>query len=411
MHSTPKLDIEKNPWMKDAGLLSILNAISNAGGEARFVGGAVRDALLGRDVGDVDLAVNLSPDKVTEALNVVGIKAVPTGIDHGTITAVADHKGYELTTLRHDVETDGRRAKVAFTDDWQADASRRDFTFNAIYADADGKLYDYFGGIEDLLAGRVRFIGKAESRIREDILRILRFFRFLAWYGKGTADSDALRACERLSPLLPQLSVERVWKEIGKLLLAPNAAMACRLMVENDILQQILPDAFYIDQFEKLIDLEKLYGASDSVRRLASLFSSDDLSALQKVARNLHMSKRETEKLKTMTILSLKIDDDIDRLTLRHMLYQYGVENVRDALLLAKTYGAGFSLDVAFKTTNEWESPVFPIGGKDIIKFGVKSSPRLGNILSSVEDWWKKNDFQPNRDECLVEAKRQIFGK
>ena len=197
----------------------LLEAISNAGGEARFVGGCVRDTLIGKKINDIDLATNLNPDQTTKALEAAGLKVIPTGIDHGTVTAIVDDEKFEVTTLRLDVATDGRHATVKFTDDWQADAARRDFTFNALYMDADGKVYDYFGGQEDLKNGETVFIGSAEDRINEDYLRILRYFRFRGRYkihpGQGY-DPDVLAVIDRLAPNLTKLSYERIWSEIGR---------------------------------------------------------------------------------------------------------------------------------------------------------------------------------------------------
>ena len=241
---TDRLDPARHSWLNDAALCRILDAIKAGGGEARVVGGAVRDALVGRTPGEIDLAVNLPPEKTAELLTKTGLKVVPTGIAHGTITAVSDHRGFEITTLRRDVETDGRRAKVAFTDDWQADAARRDFTINALYADADGRLYDYFGGRADIAAGHVRFIGDAAARIKEDVLRILRFFRFAAWFGRGAFDAESLAACREWTGLLPKLSAERIAKEILKMArAAPKPAPIWQAMIENGILEPILPEA------------------------------------------------------------------------------------------------------------------------------------------------------------------------
>ncbi|MDD5585371.1 MAG: CCA tRNA nucleotidyltransferase [Alphaproteobacteria bacterium] len=406
MPKTERLDPHKQPWMTAHGARAILDAIASAGGDARFVGGAVRDALLGRETGDVDLAVNLPPDRVMKALKKAGIMVVPTGLDHGTVTAVADHKGYEVTTLRYDVETFGRRARVAFTDNWKADASRRDFTMNALYADGLGKIYDYFDGLKDLKAGRVRFIGKADDRIHEDVLRILRFFRFYAWYGRGAADKEALRACKKLAPLLPQLSAERVWKELAKLLLAADPVPALRLMMKSGVLTHVLPEAKNVERIARLVELERIYAAkAGSVRRLAALIGPDDAAA-KSVARRLKFSLHDAGNLAALARVVRELPGHTRPGDLRRLMYEESAQAVRDGLLLLAASGDGRDLKSAIKTVKAWEAPLFPVQGRDIVKLGVPAGPRVGKILRAVETWWQENDFRPARDACLAEAKR-----
>jgi len=231
------------PWMQEAPVRRLLAALAAGGVTARFVGGCVRDWVLDRPIGDLDLAVDRPPETVMRALEAAGIKVVPTGLKHGTVTAVADHRPFELTTLRRDVETDGRRAVVAFTDDWRVDAARRDFTFNALYADPDGTIHDYFAGRVDLLAGKVRFIGDAERRIAEDRLRVLRFFRFHAWYGRPPFDGPSFEACRRNAASVRGLSAERVRKELLRTLEAPGTAAADAMdaMLEAGVVDHSMP--------------------------------------------------------------------------------------------------------------------------------------------------------------------------
>ena len=257
--------IAPQPWMTEAATASVLGAL---GGTARFVGGCVRDALLGRAIVDIDIATPLLPEEVMRRLEAAGIKAVPTGLDHGTVTAVAPPRRFEVTTLRRDVETDGRHARVAFTDDWAADASRRDFTMNALFLDAEGRVFDPMGGLPDLHAGRVRFVGDPATRIREDVLRILRFYRFQAHYGRGEADPPARADCRALAPLLPSLSGERVAAELLKLLAAPDPMPTLRLMAADGVLAMLLPEARRLARLAALIPLE---GIGDPLRRLAAL--------------------------------------------------------------------------------------------------------------------------------------------
>jgi len=401
-----QLDPDQNPWMLTDGVRRIFAAIKAAGGEARFVGGCVRDALLGRAVGDVDLACNLPPEKVSDILQKAGLKVAPTGIAHGTVTAVADHKGYEITTLRRDVETYGRKAKVEFTDDWQADAARRDFTMNALYADADGKIFDYFNGREDLAAGRVKFIGKAEDRIREDVLRILRFFRFHAFFGKGEADAEGLKACAALAAELPKLSAERVWREVGKLLAAKNPAPVWQLLIEHKILPHFLPEAADIGRLGYLIEIEEKFDArSVSITRLAALLPLKEDVARQ-VAQKLKLSNRETEELCNLVTLPARMRGKLDIMPFRRMIYEYGPETCRAAALLFVTIeDKSADLEPALSEAANWEQPQLPLQGADLLKFGLKPGPRVGEILKEVEEWWIARDFRPGRDECLAEAR------
>lgn len=259
------------PWMTAAPTRAVLAALRAAGIEARFVGGCVRDALIGRPVEDIDIAVDAAPHAVTAALEAAGLKAVATGIDHGTVTAVAQGSPYDVTSLRRDVATDGRHATVAFTDDWRADAARRDFTMNALFLSPDGTVTDFFGGEADLRAGRVRFVGDAARRIAEDRLRLLRFFRFLAHYGREPPDEATLDACAAAAPDLPRLSVERIAKEVKRLLAAPDPAPALGLMAERAILVHALPEARDIETLARLAALEHARGEADPIRRLGAL--------------------------------------------------------------------------------------------------------------------------------------------
>lgn len=406
-NTVTQLDSAQQPWMRVEGLRRILDAIKAGGGEVRVVGGCVRDVLLGRPMGDVDLAVNLPPEKVAEILTKAGLKVVPTGIDHGTVTAVADHKGYEITTLRQDVETDGRRARVAFTDDWQADAARRDFTFNALYVDADGNLYDYFTGREDLKSGKVRFIGDARARIREDVLRILRFFRFHAWFGQGAPDAEGLAACRELAGLIPTLSVERVWKEISKLLAAENPFPSWQLMQGQGVLKSVLPEADNLKRLEALLATENKYAIpSSSLVRFAALLPEDEKLAVQ-LAQRLKLSGKEGERLQLLASLPGLLKSRLDPVPFRRALYEYGADASRDAVLLLGAEDAGVDLEPALAEAATWEKPSFPLQGNDILKLGKSPGPEVGAILKAVEEWWVGQDFRPGRPEVLAEAARR----
>ena len=377
-------------------VLRIMNALRDAGGEARIVGGAVRDVLLGRKVGDIDLAANMPPEQVMEILKKQRIKTVPTGLAHGTITAVVDHVGYEITTLRRDVETDGRHAQVAFTDDWREDAGRRDFTLNALYVDAAGQLYDTFGSIEDAQAGHVRFIGDAQARIREDVLRILRFFRFTAWFGTGDADATGLAACAELASLIPRLSVERIAREVLKLLAAENPVAVWQLMNTSGVTPYFLEEAKDTARLQALVDNEKQHNEPpDALVRLAALLPQEE-AVVAKIAARLKLSKRESERL----CILAKLPAFLAHTVLRRAVYIYGTENCRAAVFLV-----GKDIAAALPVIAAWENPVFPIKGEDIVKQGIPASPRIGEILRTVEEWWITGDFRAGRAACLDYAR------
>lgn len=397
----------EHPWLAAQGPKAIWAAVKAAGGEARVVGGAVRDALLGLPVEDIDFACTLPPEAVTQALEKAGIKVVPTGIDHGTVTAVVAGRGYEITTLRHDVETTGRHAKVAFTDDWQADAQRRDFTFNALYVDEAGQIYDFTNGRADLAAGCLRFIGDPEARIQEDVLRILRFFRFLAQMtqdegGSFTPDAKALTACKELAPLLSTLSAERVWKEISRLLCAADPLPSLRLMVKSDVLSHILPEAVSLDKLTHLVSVEKSHNQqTHAVRRLAALVEDDG----EAIARRLRLSRAETAALLWCRNIPMAFHVADEPRSRSVLLYDYGKEPVRDAVLLLMAEGRIEKGELFLAQLETWEKPVFPILGKDLLALGLKPGPRVGRVLSHVEQWWIDKEFAPTHAECLAMAK------
>ncbi|HWA31138.1 MAG TPA: CCA tRNA nucleotidyltransferase, partial [Rhizomicrobium sp.] len=292
-----KLEPIKNPWMTAPETRAVMEALAKDGGSARFVGGVVRNALLGRAVGDIDIATPLTPDDVTKTLEAAGLKAVPTGIEHGTVTAVSNGRPYEVTTLRRDVSTDGRRAVVAFTKDWAEDAQRRDFTMNALYANADGEVFDTVGGVADLKAGKVRFVGDPATRIREDYLRILRLFRFHAWYGKGEIDKAALKAAAENRAGLAQLSGERIAKEMLKLLAAEDPVPVLRSMAASAILGEILPGELNIARLERLVAIDASnFFAPDPVLRLAALLP-DRAAAANELADRWKLSNADRDRL------------------------------------------------------------------------------------------------------------------
>jgi len=384
---------------------AVILALSANGKPARFVGGCVRDALLGRPVKDIDIATPEQPDEVMRLLEAAGIRAIPTGIAHGTVTAVTGAAHFEITSLRRDVETFGRHARVVFTDDWDADAARRDFTMNALFCDPDGTLYDPTGGRADLDAGRVRFVGDPLARIEEDVLRLLRFFRFHGWYGKGAPDAAALDACRALAPGLAGLSAERVWSELHRLLAAPDPAAVLRLMADNAILPHVLAEADRIPRLAALTALEDRLGlAPDPLRRLAAAISSDGDGAL---AKRLRLSRADGKRLGALAAPDIRPDPAAARAERREALYRLGADMFRDLVLIgwADRVGddAGWRALWALPETD----PVakFPLSGRDALAAGVPKGRRVGALLAEVEAWWIEGGFSAGRTACLARLK------
>jgi poly(A) polymerase len=397
------------PWMTNARTQAAIAALSADEAEVRFVGGCVRDALLGRAIKDIDLATSDPPVTVMALLKEAGLKAVPTGIEHGTVTAVVDGQPFEVTTLRRDVETDGRHAKVAFTDDWRADAARRDLTFNAMSLSPDGTLHDYFGGYEDLMAGRVRFVGDAAQRIEEDVLRLLRFFRFFAHYGKPPPDVEALAACRAAAPKLPMLSGERLRAETLKLLAAGNPAPVVTLMRDQQVLQHLLPEAQSVAKLAALVMIERHLGREgDPILRLGSLIDGG-AEVARAVAWRFRLPNADRDRLVSM-LDAESLSPSLDEKSRRLALYRLGWEAFQDHVLLGWA-GAGVDPDDpswrALLATSDRPSPVFPLQGRDLLALGIKAGRQVGRLLKEVEAWWIEGDFRADRAACLEEAKRR----
>lgn len=380
-------------WITAPETVRVIAALTREGATVRFCGGAVRDALIGEDAIDVDLATPDPPATVTRLAAEAGLTTRPTGIEHGTVTVAVDGRSFEVTTLRRDVETFGRKARVAFTDNWQADAARRDFTINALYADPDGRLYDYFNGIEDLAAGRVRFIGEPTQRIHEDALRILRFFRFHARFGKGEPDPASLAACRDLAASVSGLSGERIRQELFRLLTGPKAGHAVGRMIEAGILPVLLSGAINPDRLSKLISINT---TPDPLLRLGSLLDRDCNEAAQR----LRLSNAETRRLNGMCP-RLSLAADAPAPARRRVLYTYDAERVCDAawLSLADTGDARFRDWI--KDADTWQRPTLPVGGEDAQDLGIPAGPALGAALRRIEDAWVASDFKLGREACL----------
>ena len=390
---TTKLEPSKNPWMMSAETRAVMDAL----GEARFVGGVVRNALLGREVSDIDIATPLTPGVVTQKLEAAKLKAVPTGIEHGTVTAVSNGRPYEVTTLRRDVSTDGRRAVVAFTQDWAEDAQRRDFTMNALYADANGEVFDMVGGVADLKAGKVRFVGNPATRIREDFLRILRLFRFHAWYGKGEIDRAALQACAAEKTGLKQLSGERVAKEMLKLLTAEDPVPVLRSMAAAGILTEILPGELNIARLERLVAIDGTnFFAPDAILRLAALLP-DRAAAAQEVADRWKLSNAERDRLADIAGNTDKIVSYLSIKEVRKLLYRLGAPRFKDRVSLKWAEDPKETNFVQWRAllamADAWQRPKFPLDGGNVMAAGVPQGPLIGKILSEVEEWWIDSDF------------------
>ena len=389
---TDRLDA---PWMHREDMAALVAALGE--GQARYVGGAVRDTLLALPVKDVDMATVLRPEEVIARLDAAGIRNVPTGIDHGTVTAVLPGGPVEITTLRQDVSTDGRRATVAFADDWREDAARRDFTINALYADpVGGEIFDWFGGRDDLARRCVRFIGDARQRIREDHLRILRYFRFQARFGSQPADAEAESACAELAAMLKGLSRERVGMETMNLLGLPDPAATVRRMGELGVLAVILPEADP-QALAALTACERAQGvAPDPLRRLAALLPAQTPMAEQ-VAARFRLSAAQKKRLATAASRAPAPSEEGSAVDARALAYRLGRDAALDRLLLA---GADVS------PLRDWEIPQFPLKGGEVVARGVGAGPQVARILRRVEDRWIAEGFpSPARvGELLDEA-------
>lgn len=404
------------PWMTQAACRRVVAALTVEGNEVRFIGGCVRDAIVKRPVRDIDLALALPPAAVMRLLTTAAIKVIPTGIDHGTVTAVVEGLPFEITTLRIDVETDGRRAKVAFTDDWVVDATRRDFTINAMSCTPDGRVYDYFGGLQDLAEGRIRFVGDARARIGEDVLRLLRFFRFYAHYGKQPPDADALIACREWADKVTLLSGERVRIEILRTLQAPNPNDAFALMRSHHVLEHVLPEASELGRLRQLVWLEQSglppgTVSVDAIRRLAAVVSTTAEGATQ-LGDRLRLSNRERERLISLAVPAFALAPELPSLNLLHALYRHGKATVIDLILLAWAaerahLGASRSTrsrdwQVMLDCARTWQAKVFPLRGRDAVAAGIAHGPDVGRLMAQVEAWWAEGGYVADRAACLA---------
>jgi tRNA nucleotidyltransferase/poly(A) polymerase len=399
--------------LRDPQVRTVFAALDAEAGATRIVGGAVRDALLGRSVADADFATILTPNEVVARCEAAGLKTVPTGIEHGTVTVVAEGRPFEVTTLRRDVETDGRRAVVAFTSDWKEDAARRDLTINALYCDAEGEVFDPLDGLSDLKAGRVRFIGDAEARIREDYLRILRFFRFFAWYGSGRPDADGLKACARLKSGIATLSAERVWAELKRLLAAPQPGRALLWMRTTEVLQRALPESWGIDAVHRLVAAEKAEGwEPDALLRLEAILPPHR-ARMDALAERLRLSRSEAVRLVAWANAP-EPDPDMPESDLARALYRVGeggetgvADRLKHALARALDNGHDQAADAFRRLLGQaraWRRPVFPVSGRDLVARGIEPGPAVGERLRELEERWADSGFSLTKEKMLGDS-------
>ena len=401
-----KLDPAQHDWMTSDGVRAIFKALPK--GSTRFVGGCVRNAIMSEPIGDVDLATQLEPKDVQKRLDAAGIKTVPTGIEHGTVTAVFEGMPYEITSLRKDVETDGRRAVIAFTEDWAEDAIRRDFTVNALYADQSGQIYDPTGrGLSDIEDRRFVFVGNGEARVREDYLRILRYFRFIARYvGDRKIDAAALKACRENRAGLKTLSAERVWSEIKKILSAPNPSRTVQIMLTNDILPVILPESSNAEGLALMEALENRFDiAPDPLLRLMAMSGRDEF-AMSGLAKRLRLSNTEKTRMLSWAGNQVAFSPHMKETTFKQGIYASTPQTAYDRMMV-RAAGEGDPIMAGewvrqARYARDWPIPEFPLKGRDLKHAGIKDGPEMGKILRALKELWIRSGFTADKAKLLV---------
>lgn len=402
------------PWMGLPASVTIIRILSQEGGEARFVGGCVRDGVLEKPVGeqglDIDIACTHKPERVIELLEASGIRVIPTGLAHGTVTALCGGQHFEITTLRRDVACYGRHAEVEYTDRWEEDAARRDFTINALYATLDGEVYDYFGGVGDVAHGHVRFIGDAHKRIEEDALRILRFFRFFAYYGRTPFDKEAIAACSHSVSLLTQLSGERIQTEMLKLLLAEQAGEVLAEMQEHHIASAIgLPvREAGLQAMAALRQVENEVGRhADPILRLAALLQGTEAARVEALSERWRLSNAMKKRLYNLCVFNLSDVADWQEPQQKHAIRQLGKSQFTDVATLAWAYaGPMKSRPYAgmIQLARQWRLPTFPLTGDDLKAIGIGEGKELGEMLHKLEYYWEQQDYHPDKATLLHKA-------
>jgi len=407
------IKLPKQEWMQKASTRAVMQALTVEGAETRFVGGCVRDSLLNRkDMDNIDIATSLTPEQTIQLLENSGLRAIPTGLEHGTVTAIADNDIFEITTLRRDINTDGRHATVTFTNDWLTDANRRDFTINAMYCDLEGILYDPLGGAADLRLGEIRFVGNAGKRIEEDALRILRFFRFYAYFGKNQPNAKAVAACRAAAAKIETLSGDRIRTELLKWLHAPEPTNALKCARDCGVLDytlQFSPGETAIAKIESLLSIETRIERPDPMRRLAALTSNP--SQRRTLASHLNLSKESQYRLENMFASTYEVTPDLSTEKALRFLYRVGPECFTDMTLMAWTRAPkrnSGSWQRLLSLADNWQKPKCPISGGDIIALGVPEGPTIGAVLGEVEEWWIAGNFRAGRDETFAKLRRVL---
>jgi poly(A) polymerase len=406
--------LKPNGWLTAPETVRVFDAILAGGGEARFVGGCVRNALIDEPVADIDIATTVLPQEVQRRLEAAGLTAIPTGIAHGTVTAMSGGKPYEITTLRRDVATDGRRATVAFTEDWAEDAQRRDFTFNALYATREGAVIDLTGGLADLAARRVRFIGTAGDRIAEDYLRILRFFRFHARYGRGELDREGLAACAAGVAGIATLSGERIHDELLKLLAAEDPVPALRAMAAAGIIGAVLPGPLDFERLAQLVEIEAthLFVDGDALLRLAALIAGGPEARRLSLAGRLRMSNAEGARLAAIDRSDVKIISYLSIREVRRALYRLGIPAFKDKVMLGWAGDPKRSNAPQWRAllalADSWVRPEMELSGHEVMAAGVPNGPEVGRVIAEVEEWWIDSDFTDDKFSLIERLKAVV---
>ena len=413
-----RLNPAEQGWMRAPETLAVMAALDPGAQDlARFVGGSVRDALASAHLGqraehqttDIDIATVLEPPTVIRQLEAANIRSIPTGIDHGTITAVLNHRSFEITTLRRDVETDGRRAVVAFTTDWREDAARRDFTFNALFAGIDGTIHDYFDGRRDLAEGRVRFVGEADLRIREDVLRILRYCRFHARFGAGPPSGPDFEACVARRDLLPQLSAERVAHELSRLLASDQPVQTLDAMIAHGLLAHWLPEARDTAILSAAMQRADAAGRRDWLRRLAVLAPVASAGEAHAMAARLKLSNAEAARLADFAEPPYPFTPTTAPAARAEALYRMGRDRAWDLAIIGAAHAAvegpdgGQGWDALMDEAAAWQPRDLPVSGADAVAAGLSPGPAVGKSLRAVERWWIDHNFLPDRAACLAQ--------
>ena len=401
-----KLNPKDHEWLRSKGAKAIFAALPE--GTTRFVGGCVRNAIMGEPIGDIDLATQLEPKQVQAHLKEAGIKTVPTGIEHGTLTAVIDGEPFEVTSLRKDVETDGRRAVIAFTKDWSEDAIRRDFTVNALYADQNGRVFDPTGqGLGHIKDRKFIFVGDGDARVREDYLRILRYFRFIAWYaGDGKIDASVLKACRENRSGLKSLSAERIWSEIKKMLSAPKPSRAVQIMLTNEILPVVLPEASNAEGLGLMQALEQRFDIEgDPLLRLMAMSGRDEF-AMAGLAKRLRLSNPEKARLLSWAGNQVAFSPDMNDRTFKQGIYASTPQTAYDRMMVRAAGEPDPILAQAWvskaKFARNWPIPEFPLKGRDLKAAGVKDGPEMGKILWALKELWIRSGFEADREKLMT---------